>query len=431
MEFTPIDPDLIALKTLLKALPDVVETKTNLSSIFKSIRQKMNQGLFYEDILDFVFSALDEIIPYDRIGIALLEEEGTKIRLSWVRSKLTIHSLKKDYLASMKNSSLQKLIDSEHPRIINDLKLYLSENPGSRSTQLALLDGIHSSLTCPLILDGKPLGVIFFSSAKTSTYAGLHVELFSEIASGLALIIEQGLNKKSRERVDSKEKIFRDTIHDLNNPLTVIKLTLDLLAKKKWFQDMPEDSKKTFEILRRNCEAMVKLTSELTYAKENEVAEKPPLPVIYPLSLLLKDILTDSEIMAKKKNIEVKLTLGPELPELVSLDPGKIKESVENLISNAIKYSKENTTILIHVSSSSDRKILSLTVKDHGQGIPTEEIPKLFTEFGTTSVRPTANEPSRGLGLANVKRMVLAHGGDVFVTTEVGVGSSFGFWIPI
>ena len=431
MEFNPLDPDLIAFKTLIKTLPQVVETRFNLSKIFKSIRQKMNQGLYYQDILDFVFASLDQVIPYDRIGIALLEEGGTKIRLNWVRSKLPISTLKKDYAASMSNSSLQNLIDSEQPRIINNLQAYLKENPESKSTHLALLDGINSSLTCPLILDGLPLGVIFFSSSVNSTYNESHTDLFSEISSGLALIIEKGINKKSREMLGSKEKIFRDTIHDLNNPLNVIQLTLEMVARKKWFQDLPEESQKSFAILRRNCSAMVKLTHDLTYAEQNMVAEKPLNLVCHPLKQLLNEILIDSEIMAKAKKIEIKLIQTDELPENIFIDPGKIKESVENLISNAIKYSLEATKIIIHASLNTKGHRFCLTVTDHGPGIPQNEISKLFTEFGTTSVKTTGNESSRGLGLANVKRIILAHEGDVFITSHLGIGSVFGFWIPI
>jgi transcriptional regulator with GAF, ATPase, and Fis domain len=203
MNINPFDPDLQALQVHLKTLPKVIERKVILSSLFRSIHEKMNQGLFYEDILDFVFMSLDKIIPYDRIGIALIEEEGKQIRLSWVRSKLKISTLKKDYSASMKNSSLQKLLSSGQPRIINNLEAYLIQNPDSISTKLALEDGINSSLTCPLIFDGRPLGVIFFSSAKISTYDESHIDLFSEIASGLALIVEQGLHKKTRELLNS------------------------------------------------------------------------------------------------------------------------------------------------------------------------------------------------------------------------------------
>jgi hypothetical protein len=73
----------------------------------------------------------------------------------------------------------------------------------------------------------------------------------------------------------------------------------------------------------------------------------------------------------------------------------------------------------------------AIAVQDQGQGIPESELPKMFTEFGKTSVRPTGGEKSIGLGLAIVKRMVEAHGGRIWVESQVGVGSTFTFTLPL
>jgi len=70
-------------------------------------------------------------------------------------------------------------------------------------------------------------------------------------------------------------------------------------------------------------------------------------------------------------------------------------------------------------------------VQDQGQGIPAAELSRLFTDFGRTSVRPTGGEKSVGLGLAIVKRMVEAHGGRIWVESQVGVGSIFTFALPL
>jgi signal transduction histidine kinase len=72
-----------------------------------------------------------------------------------------------------------------------------------------------------------------------------------------------------------------------------------------------------------------------------------------------------------------------------------------------------------------------ISVRDQGQGIPEEEIPKLFSEFGRVSVRPTAGESSTGLGLAIVKRLVEAHGGCIDVQSKVGEGSTFQVILPL
>lgn len=182
--------DLSELDKLLHRLPDVVQTKMKLNEIFNSIHLKLNQGQSYENILDSIFNSLDPLIPFVRIGIALLENNNQDIRLYWVKSKLPIKALHKGYVAKLADSSLKKIFITGEPRIINDLRAYLRLHPESKSTELALQDGIRSNLTCPLIIGNKRLGFIFFSSVNSYTYEKAHQELYKELARGLSMIIE-------------------------------------------------------------------------------------------------------------------------------------------------------------------------------------------------------------------------------------------------
>jgi transcriptional regulator with GAF, ATPase, and Fis domain len=195
--------EITELDQLLKKLPDMMNTKHQLASTFETIYQKLQQGEHYEEILDNVFDALDPLIPYVRIGIALLENNDEDIRLLWVKSKLPIKGLKKNYVAQLSNSSLMKIFETGEPRIINDLHAYLRLHPDSKSTEHALEDGIMSSLTCPLVIDGKNLGFIYFSSVNTFTYKNVHKEIYKEIARGLSIIVEHELRRS---------KSFKETI---------------------------------------------------------------------------------------------------------------------------------------------------------------------------------------------------------------------------
>ena len=192
IQMSPLFKDL---DQLLKKNPDRIETKHLLAKTFEAIQQKLVKGELYTDVLDSIFEVLDPHIPFIRIGIALLENNNNDIRLYWVKSKLPIKSLKKNYVAKLSESSLKKIFDSGEPRIINDLESYSKLHPESKSTLLALQDGIKSSLTCPLTIDNKRLGFIFFSSVNTFTYEQAHKELYNELARGLSLIIKNELCK--------------------------------------------------------------------------------------------------------------------------------------------------------------------------------------------------------------------------------------------
>lgn len=423
------DNELQKLKNVLSELPQAIEIKLKVGEVFNSIHHRMIQGQDYEVILDSVFNSLDNVIPFDRIGIALLENNDKIMANKWVRSKLPIREIDKKYKADISRSSLKSVIENKRPRIISDLQKYLDEHPESQSTRLILKDGIRSSLTCPLIHNDEAIGCIFFSSSKPNTYSNVHVEIFMEISLSLSLIIEQALMKKSLAENQFKEKIFRSTIHDLNNPLAVIKATLELLIKKEWFNDLNDNLKKSFLTLKRNSEAMINMVNEI--AEVNKLIS--PTTKIKIRRVKLSDFLllihSDSTKLGSQKNIKVRMHKSEHLPEEASFDALYIKRAMENLISNSIKYSRPHTTILIKIDVDDNRLIFS--VIDEGLGIPSDEHCKLFKEFGKTSVRPTSGESSSGLGLASVKRIIEAHHGDISVQSEVDVGSTFSFWIPV
>jgi signal transduction histidine kinase len=142
----------------------------------------------------------------------------------------------------------------------------------------------------------------------------------------------------------------------------------------------------------------------------------------------LEDVYESSRLLGKTKSIEIELNIPDGLPA-ARFDPKRIDQVVNNLITNAIKFSYPGTTVTLEAGAADDE--LVVRVIDQGQGIPADEIGKVFSEFGRTSVRPTGGEKSTGLGLAIVKRLVEAHGGRIWVESEVGKGSMFAFALPL
>jgi signal transduction histidine kinase len=120
--------------------------------------------------------------------------------------------------------------------------------------------------------------------------------------------------------------------------------------------------------------------------------------------------------------------LSNEIPP-IGFDQNKIEQVLNNLISNAIKYSHPHTTITIEVLK--EKAFVVTNVIDQGQGIPQDELPHVFKAFQKTSTKPTAGEKSTGLGLAIVKKIVEGHQGEIGVESEVGKGSTFFFKLPL
>ena len=144
------------------------EKELHLGRLLGEVTRQLSDGHDFGKIFDFLFETLNLIIPYDRIGIALVEGEGDsrQITAKWLKTKLPKVHLGGGYSALLKGSSLEKILVSGQPRILNDLFEYAQDHPKSPSTQLMLMEGIRSSLTCPLKADGKTMGLVFFSCTR-------------------------------------------------------------------------------------------------------------------------------------------------------------------------------------------------------------------------------------------------------------------------
>ena len=122
------------------------------------------------------------------------------------------------------------------------------------------------------------------------------------------------------------------------------------------------------------------------------------------------------------------LDLQDDLPEIM-LDPNKVDEVVDNLISNAIKFSHKGSQI--RIKSYKDANSVSVEVSDNGLGMSEDDIRQAFQKGMRLSAAPTAGESTSGFGLWVVKKLIEAHDGKVWVKSVIGKGSTFFFSLPI
>ena len=378
--------------------------------------------------MNYAYGALRQLFPYDRIGFSLLENGGRELRARWSRSEAPEMKINKGYVASMEGSSLEHILRTVRPRILNDLVSYLKDHPSSDSTQRIVAEGMRSSLTCPLIAAGKPIGFLFFSSMKPNTYRDVHVELFQEIAGQIALTAEKSrLYEQLVELNDMKNKFLGIAAHDLRTPIGVIKGYADIMAEGVLGEIAP-GNKEPLQAIVRHCKKMLTLISDLLDVSAIESGRLDLRLQKVDLRAYLQEIHKENSLLAQVKSIEFILEVPSELPALV-IDPDRINQVINNLVMNAIKFSNPHTRIVLKAVPLDGAVAISVT--DQGQGIPASELPQLFAFFGKTTVRPTGGESSTGLGLAIAKRMVEAHHGMIWVESQVGKGSTFTFTLPI
>ena len=178
---------LLAARRLIDRIHDREDEFRRLLRVTANI----NRGLGLEEVLDFIYQELCGLVPFNRIGFALIDEDHGQVVSRWARSDRPVH-LSVGYRAPLAGSTLETIVRTARPRIINDLPDYLVHKPQSRSTELMVREGMRSSLTCPLVVSGRPVGFMFFTSDRLAAYTDMHVEFFEQIAGQLAVIVEKG-----------------------------------------------------------------------------------------------------------------------------------------------------------------------------------------------------------------------------------------------
>jgi len=413
-----------ALEELARSLDKRFQEMRTLTDI----RTRINSGMMLDEVLNSVFESVRPIIPYDRIGCALIEENGKVVRAHWARSDARDMEITKGYSSYLEGSSLKTILQTGQPRIINDLEAYLVSHPQSDSTQKIVREGMRSSLTCPLNVIGRPVGFLFFSSMKPDTYEKIHQDIFVQIANQLSTIVEKSRYlQQLLELNELKNKFLGMATHDLRSPLSTIKGYLELFLTGA-LGELTLDQREVLNDMNQTSDVMLGLINDLLDVTAIETGNlqlkrQPTKPGEF-----LHAVQVSHRVLANAKSIEIKLDLPISLP-LLHIDQARIKQVLSNLITNAVKYSFSRSVIILRARLF--EKEVWISVKDQGQGIPVEEMRHLFKDFSRTSVKPTAGEKSIGLGLAITRRIVEAHGGIIWVDSEIGIGSTFTFSLPI
>lgn len=241
------------------------------------------------------------------------------------------------------------------------------------------------------------------------------------------------LRQKAEEASRMKTELLGIVAHDLKNPLQSV-LGFALLIREKIEPNsdiylMVQSILSAAERILRNIDGLLK-----TAALEEGKIELHKTRC--DLSRLVEEVVACNQTQAQNKR-QV-LSFQGEQGCVVFVDPDRMREVMDNLISNAIKYSPEGKSISVrvqHITNSNgkkDEQSVLISVRDEGQGLTKEDMQKLFGKFQRLSARPTGGESSTGLGLAIVKQLVELHGGTVWAESEgKDKGSIFRVKLPV
>jgi signal transduction histidine kinase len=224
-----------------------------------------------------------------------------------------------------------------------------------------------------------------------------------------------------KEANELKSELLNIAAHDLKNPLNIIigftKILEEVLINEN------DDTKEIVQHIKNSSEHMLNLILELLNSTVIESGKIQLKRQVFELSELVSAIVYQNKTLAEKKGQILEFNKDWNEYFYIDGDSLKIRESIENLINNAIKYSPYNSNIIVEITGNSE--IVQFKVIDHGPGFTEVDLENIFGKFQRLSAQPTAGENSTGLGLYIAKQIIDLHNGKIWVESQFGKGAAF------
>ena len=397
--------------------------------VIELINRKIASVETLPGIIDFLFEKIQDIIPCDRLAVSFFEENGTRLRIHHVRAGYSDLHLKDGYGADLDGSSLNAVFGSGNPRIINNLGEYLKTHPASDSTKLLLLEGINSSMTCPVSVEGRPVGLLFISSRMTDVYTMEHLARQLLIIERISQAVEKTWRiEQLSDAINSYMEMLSFVSHELKSPLDSI-ISLGNTLAGGYFGAMEEKHRGYVERMVSRARYLRDMTSEyLTLSRFETGNTELNMQDVY----IIKDILNEAveTVMPQSAEKSISITAPPAESDIkFRCDPSLMKIVVNNLLSNAVKYGNNAGSVKVSLASADGR--LTLSVKNTGPGFPEEAKQKLFRKFSRIDKKELMERKGTGVGLYSSWRIIQLHGGTMKAESEENQWAEFSFTVPL
>jgi signal transduction histidine kinase len=383
-----------------------------------------------DEMLSRTVEAIRESLGCTFVGAGFVDEELERVSLEAVSSELKI-----DLPIGHTQPIGQGVVGEAARRGRSVLVADLAEREDVVSTH----GDLRCEMCCPLVVGDRVVGYLDAEEREPGAFGEDDLMLLETIADHVAQAVE---NARNLERLSELRKDLTGmVVHDLRNPLTVIRTTLDFVKEQRQRSGDPGAAlaRKYLEQSDAACAEMFLLVDSLLELNKFEAGAQRLDRRIVAAGELVRGIGQRLRVVSDAADVKLESMVVSRLPHL-EIDVDLITRVLKNLVVNAIKFTPEAGRVSLEVTAATREQLearlpeveraLLFTVCDNGPGIPAEELERIFEKFATVETRRAGRKYSTGLGLAFCKQAVAAHGGTIWAESEVGRGSTFHVLLP-
>jgi two-component system sensor histidine kinase BaeS len=240
--------------------------------------------------------------------------------------------------------------------------------------------------------------------------------------------VSQTFNKMTenlRRSDEAKKNFIADVTHELRTPLTVIKGTIETLEDGAL--DDLEGRGSLLTSMMRETDRLIRMVNELLVLTRADVGSLQLNIQQFDLVELVRVRCENIYPLAARRKVEFKIVKASQSLQ-VHADPDRISQVIDNLLSNAIRHSPENSSIIFTINSQENG--IECSVNNTGTGIPVKHLPFIFDRFYRVESSRDRISGGTGLGLAIARSIINAHDGKIFAESVEGAGTTITFWLP-